>query len=136
MAAYVRVIARERRPERLIGYPIMWEDARQRAEPRFVPALVRHPQSGCLGLAGAPGFEPGDGGIKIRCLTTWLRPNTAGAPRIAAHSAEFNETLRPAGSRPYVRREDEGESVPGSSAFPTSVTSISPVMPAKAGIQY
>src|SRR3954464_3292088 len=27
-------------------------------------------------LAGAPGFEPGDGGIKIRCLTTWLRPNT------------------------------------------------------------
>ena len=25
-------------------------------------------------LAGAPGFEPGDGGIKIRCLTTWLRP--------------------------------------------------------------
>jgi hypothetical protein len=30
-----------------------------------------------LRLAGAPGFEPGDGGIKIRCLTTWLRPNTA-----------------------------------------------------------
>src|SRR3569832_619329 len=28
-------------------------------------------------LAGAPGFEPGNGGIKIRCLTTWLRPNTA-----------------------------------------------------------
>lgn len=27
------------------------------------------------GLAGAPGFEPGDGGIKIHCLTTWLRPN-------------------------------------------------------------
>src|SRR5580700_1195653 len=29
-------------------------------------------------LAGAPGFEPGNGGIKIRCLTTWLRPNTVG----------------------------------------------------------
>ena len=30
----------------------------------------------CLGeLVGAPGFEPGNGGIKIRCLTTWLRPN-------------------------------------------------------------
>ena len=27
-----------------------------------------------LMLAGAPGFEPGNGGIKIRCLTTWLRP--------------------------------------------------------------
>jgi hypothetical protein len=26
-------------------------------------------------LAGAPGFEPGNGGIKILCLTTWLRPN-------------------------------------------------------------
>ena len=52
-----------------------------------------------LELAGAPGFEPGDGGIKIRCLTTWLRPNTAGAPRIAAASGEFNETLRPPGRR-------------------------------------
>ena len=27
-------------------------------------------------LAGMPGFEPGNGGIKIRCLTTWLHPNT------------------------------------------------------------
>src|ERR1700730_4484629 len=26
-------------------------------------------------VAGAPGFEPGNGGIKIRCLTAWLRPN-------------------------------------------------------------
>src|SRR5262252_6703907 len=25
-------------------------------------------------LAGAPGIEPGNGGIKIRCLTAWLRP--------------------------------------------------------------
>src|SRR5437868_3536637 len=25
-------------------------------------------------MAGAPGLEPGNGGIKIRCLTTWLRP--------------------------------------------------------------
>ena len=30
-------------------------------------------------LAGMPGFEPGNGGIKIRCLTTWLHPNTARA---------------------------------------------------------
>lgn len=28
-------------------------------------------------MAGAPGFEPGNGGIKIPCLTTWLRPNAA-----------------------------------------------------------
>jgi hypothetical protein len=28
-------------------------------------------------LAGAGGFEPPDGGIKIRCLTTWLRPNAS-----------------------------------------------------------
>ena len=35
---------------------------------------VRRAKTGTL-LAGAPGFEPGNGGIKIRCLTTWLRPN-------------------------------------------------------------
>ena len=28
-------------------------------------------------VAGAGGFEPPDGGIKIRCLTTWLRPNAS-----------------------------------------------------------
>jgi len=26
-------------------------------------------------LAGAGGFEPPYGGIKIRCLTAWRRPN-------------------------------------------------------------
>src|SRR2546430_740290 len=25
-------------------------------------------------MAGAPGFEPGNGGSKVRCLTTWRRP--------------------------------------------------------------
>ncbi len=35
-------------------------------------------------LAGAPGFEPGNGGIKIRCLTTWLRPTgpSRGGPQL------------------------------------------------------
>jgi hypothetical protein len=28
-------------------------------------------------LAGAGGFEPPHGGIKIRCLTAWLRPIAA-----------------------------------------------------------
>ena len=55
-------------------------------------------------LAGAPGFEPGDGGIKIHCLTTWLRPNAAdhsGAalpdqrPQSAIPSM-FSEPSRPA----------------------------------------
>lgn len=27
------------------------------------------------GMAGAPGFEPGNVGTKNRCLTTWRRPN-------------------------------------------------------------
>ncbi len=36
-------------------------------------------------VAGAGGFEPPDGGIKIRCLTTWRRPKTwKSAPRSAA----------------------------------------------------
>ena len=26
-------------------------------------------------MAGTEGFEPTRGGIKTRCLTTWLRPN-------------------------------------------------------------
>jgi hypothetical protein len=26
-------------------------------------------------LVGVPGIEPGNGGIKIRCLTAWLYPN-------------------------------------------------------------
>lgn len=26
-------------------------------------------------VAGAPGFEPGYGGTKNRCLTAWRRPN-------------------------------------------------------------
>ena len=26
-------------------------------------------------MAGAPGFEPGNGGTKNRCLTAWRRPN-------------------------------------------------------------
>ena len=30
-----------------------------------------------LGVAGARGFEPRNAGIKIRCLTAWLRPNRA-----------------------------------------------------------
>ena len=29
-----------------------------------------------LALAGAGGIEPPNGGIKIRCLTAWLRPNS------------------------------------------------------------
>ena len=28
-----------------------------------------------LNMAGAGGIEPPNGGIKIRCLTAWLRPN-------------------------------------------------------------
>ena len=38
---------------------------------------LKHPKSAIAvqnQFAGAPGFEPGNGGIKIRCLTTWLRP--------------------------------------------------------------
>jgi hypothetical protein len=31
-------------------------------------------------MAGAPGFEPGNGGTKNRCLTTWLRPNALQRP--------------------------------------------------------
>jgi hypothetical protein len=29
-------------------------------------------------MAGAPGFEPGNAGIKTLCLTAWRCPNNAG----------------------------------------------------------
>ena len=32
-------------------------------------------------LAGVAGFEPTNGGIKTRCLTTWLYPKKNGEPR-------------------------------------------------------
>jgi hypothetical protein len=35
-------------------------------------------------LAGAGGIEPPNGGIKIRCLTAWLRPSTDAGRPIAA----------------------------------------------------
>ena len=45
-------------------------------------------------LAGAGGFEPPHGGIKVRCLTTWLRPNGpsggAARPHIVGHTLASN----------------------------------------------
>src|SRR2546423_10069442 len=49
-------------------------------KPEFRPILtsfgkfLRRPEC----LAGAGGIEPPNGGIKIRCLTAWLRPNKSG----------------------------------------------------------
>src|SRR5262249_17046974 len=48
------------------------------AESRASLALIRNNRRRLDCLAGAPGFEPGNAGIKIRCLTTWLRPNGTG----------------------------------------------------------
>ena len=31
-------------------------------------------KANCEILAGAAGFEPTHGGVKVRCLTAWLRP--------------------------------------------------------------
>ena len=42
---------------------------------RPLPSCLWHGRPTRGWLAGAPGFEPGNGGIKIRCLTAWRRPN-------------------------------------------------------------
>ena len=42
---------------------------------RAFPIRFAHKEN-CV--AGAGGFEPPNAGIKIRCLTTWLRPNAPG----------------------------------------------------------
>src|SRR6476646_8181312 len=46
-------------------------------------------------VAGAPGFEPGNGGIKIRCLTTWLHPITAAWKTGARAPAERHHNQSP-----------------------------------------
>ena len=54
-------------------------------------------------VAGAPGFEPGNGGIKIRCLTTWLRPNRyrrAASKRFRVRRADHSGADLP-DQRPY-----------------------------------
>jgi hypothetical protein len=83
-----------------IGRPF---GARERATTSYLAEMTRllgvrggHTQER-IWLAGAPGFEPGDGGIKIRCLTTWLRPNDFGILREARgpyRRAESQATLR------------------------------------------
>src|SRR5580704_9565231 len=63
-----------------------------------------------LALAGAGGFEPPYGGIKIRCLTAWRRPNV---PQDWSGPAEGGRTIVPAfahrngwrGDFPSLRRE-------------------------------
>jgi hypothetical protein len=45
-------------------------------------------------LAGAPGLEPGNGGIKIRCLTTWLRPIAACGAVMTARLAQVRSRGR------------------------------------------
>lgn len=48
-----------------------------------------------LTLAGAGGIEPPNGGIKIRCLTAWLRPN--GPVGVVATDAAANVPFGHAG---------------------------------------
>ena len=54
-------------------------------------------------LAGAGGLEPPNGGIKIRCLTTWLRPIGL-PPRRADHSGAFSPDQRSPAPRCDMRR--------------------------------
>ena len=44
-------------------------------------------------MAGAAGFEPAVHGIKTRCLTTWLRPNTLHVRRNCAGLVEENPVI-------------------------------------------
>src|SRR5262249_38371308 len=53
------------------AYPKRWDFRAIRDQ---VVEVHRRPEW----MAGAGGIEPPNGGIKIRCLTAWLRPNGAG----------------------------------------------------------
>src|SRR6056300_623251 len=49
-------------------------------------------------MAGAAGFEPAIHGIKTRCLTTWLRPNSLLVRRNCAALVEENPVVN---DKPY-----------------------------------
>ena len=63
-------------------------------------------------LAGAGGFEPPHGGIKIHCLTAWRRPNARLAPdspcRRADHKAGLAEPQLPERVFPCERKRSGG----------------------------
>src|SRR2546423_7452759 len=89
-------------------------------KPEFRPILtsfgkfLRRPEC----LAGAGGIEPPNGGIKIRCLTAWLRPNrlnrnarTMRPARTGSDNARSIEGVRPfqqAGKPNFVRNRLPG----------------------------
>ncbi len=50
-------------------------------------------------MAGAAGFEPTDGGIKTRCLTTWRRPYYK-HPTGENWQGRLDSNQRMAGSKP------------------------------------
>ena len=67
-------------------------------------------------MAGAGGIEPPNGGIKIRCLTAWLRPNRltrnargrSALARTGSDNARSIEGVRPfqqAGIPNFVRNQ-------------------------------
>src|SRR5690606_36360293 len=75
-----RLVGQLRLPQPLT-FPFDPHSARAASSPPFFFARRTKLQTGeVLGrngsgkVAGAGGFEPPHGGIKIRCLTTWLRP--------------------------------------------------------------
>ncbi len=56
----------------------MWtkhEPLKEYLEGMLLPKASRLSANSLKSLAGMGGFEPPNGGIKIRCLTTWLHPN-------------------------------------------------------------
>ena len=76
-------------PSRSVGKRSFWAGV--------PPAGVLAPAASLCWLAGAGGFEPPYGGIKIRCLTTWLRPNNASRGKLSGKPIGGNKT---AGSAP------------------------------------
>src|ERR1700737_4845838 len=78
----------------------------------------RVPQLGPKAMAGAVGFEPTYGGSKVRCLTTWPRPNGFGWPKYRVVAPDLNieraGASRPVHQRPgqVLTRHRSGDAVP------------------------
>ena len=76
-------------------------DRRLRQTIWFSGRAMKPPVKSADCVAGAGGFEPPHGGIKIRCLTAWRRPNTdnrnespAGGRTIMARACARNHLRR------------------------------------------
>ncbi len=64
-------------------------------------------------MVGIPGFEPGNDGVKVRCLTAWLYPNNrmvgrSGFEPLNPKGADFSSPPRLASFKHFLKTNGGG----------------------------